>query len=111
MSFAMSSDPGAVMKQAAARCPAASGTNGRSQIVYRPSTPDAMLANPATMIHWAVSETTGWDSLMAEGSTNVVDDTPGRTVLWDRLGYDLSPFEPGWIVGKNATKNSASLDF
>ncbi len=51
--------------------------------------------NPATMVHWAVSEATGWDSLMVEGSTVVVDDTPGRTALWSRLGYDLSPFEPG----------------
>jgi nitroimidazol reductase NimA-like FMN-containing flavoprotein (pyridoxamine 5'-phosphate oxidase superfamily) len=51
--------------------------------------------NPGAMAHWNVSEATGWDSLMIEGTATVVDDTPGRTSLWDRMGYDLSPFEPG----------------
>ena len=51
--------------------------------------------NPHVMAHWNVSEGTGWDSLMIEGTATVVDDTPGRTALWDRMGYDLSPFEPG----------------
>ncbi len=47
------------------------------------------------MAHWTVAESTGWDSLLIEGPVEVVDDTPGRTALWDRMGYDLSPFEPG----------------
>lgn len=51
--------------------------------------------NPRAMAHWSVSESTGWDSLMIEGHASVVDDTPGRTALWDRMGYDLSAFEPG----------------
>ena len=51
--------------------------------------------DPRAMVHWNVSESTGWDSLMIEGTAIVVDDTPGRTALWDRMGYDLSPFEPG----------------
>ncbi len=49
----------------------------------------------AAMAHWNVSESTGWDSLMVEGSASVVDDNAGRTSLWNRMGYDLSPFEPG----------------
>lgn len=51
--------------------------------------------DPRTMLHWSVSEATGWDSLMIEGSANVVDTNEGRTALWDRMGYDLSMFEPG----------------
>ncbi len=52
-------------------------------------------ANPAAMAHWNVSEATGWDSLMVEGTATIVDDTPGRTALWNRMGYDLTAFEPG----------------
>lgn len=51
--------------------------------------------DPRAMAHWTVSEATGWDSLMIEGTATIVDDTTGRTALWDRMGYDLSPFEPG----------------
>lgn len=51
--------------------------------------------NPQAMVHWNVSEATGWDSLMVEGTARVVDSTEGRSVLWDRMGYDLSVFEPG----------------
>ena len=51
--------------------------------------------NPRAMAHWNVSEATGWDSLMIEGTVTVVDDTIGRTALWGRMGYDLAPFEPG----------------
>jgi hypothetical protein len=32
---------------------------------------------------------------MIEGPATIVDDTPGRTALWNRMGYDLTPFEPG----------------
>ena len=52
-------------------------------------------ANGRAMAHWNVSETTGWDSLMVEGLATVIDNTPGRSALWDRMGYDLSLFEPG----------------
>ena len=51
--------------------------------------------DPRAMAHWNVAEGTGWDSLMIEGTVTVVDDTAGRTALWGRMGYDLSPFEPG----------------
>jgi hypothetical protein len=51
ISFATSSDAGADTKHAAARCPPAFLTNGSIQLVYNASTPVAMFANPATMMH------------------------------------------------------------
>jgi nitroimidazol reductase NimA-like FMN-containing flavoprotein (pyridoxamine 5'-phosphate oxidase superfamily) len=52
-------------------------------------------ANPRALVHFQVSEATDWDSLMVWGSASIVDDTNGRRALWDRMGYDLAPFEPG----------------
>jgi hypothetical protein len=45
--------------------------------------------------HFAVSEATNWDSCVLWGETRVIDTTDGRRALWDRMGYDLSRFEPG----------------
>jgi nitroimidazol reductase NimA-like FMN-containing flavoprotein (pyridoxamine 5'-phosphate oxidase superfamily) len=52
-------------------------------------------ANPRAAVHFAVSEATGWDSCIVWGDAAVVDTTEGRTALWERMGYDLSLFEPG----------------
>ncbi len=42
-----------------------------------------------------MSEATNWDSLIVDGTANLIDTTEGRRALWDRMGYDLSLFEPG----------------
>ncbi len=52
-------------------------------------------ANPQAFVHFAVSEATGWDSLMVQAEASIVDTTEGRRALWDRMGYDLAAFEPG----------------
>ena len=52
-------------------------------------------SNPFAMVHFAVSEANGWDSLMLEGPATLVDTVAGRKALWDRMGYDLATFEPG----------------
>jgi nitroimidazol reductase NimA-like FMN-containing flavoprotein (pyridoxamine 5'-phosphate oxidase superfamily) len=52
-------------------------------------------ANPAVQLHWAVSDSTNWDSLIVDGTADIVDTVDGRRELWDRMGYDLSMFEPG----------------
>lgn len=52
-------------------------------------------ANPAVQLHWLVGEQTNWDSLIVDGTAIIVDDVEGRRALWDRMGYDLSAFEPG----------------
>lgn len=46
-------------------------------------------------LHWAVSPDTNHDSLVIDGEATVVDTVEGRAALWDRMGYDLSEFEPG----------------
>ncbi|MEM9037891.1 MAG: pyridoxamine 5'-phosphate oxidase family protein [Actinomycetota bacterium] len=46
-------------------------------------------------LHWVVSEATNFDSLIVDGTATIVDTTEGRRSLWDRMGYDLMPFEPG----------------
>lgn len=51
--------------------------------------------NPRATVHFAVGETTGWDSCIVWGDAHIVDTTAGRTELWDRMGYDLRAFEPG----------------
>jgi nitroimidazol reductase NimA-like FMN-containing flavoprotein (pyridoxamine 5'-phosphate oxidase superfamily) len=51
--------------------------------------------NPRATVHYAVSEASGWDSCIVWGDAQIVDTTPGRIALWDRMGYDLAPFEPG----------------
>jgi len=50
--------------------------------------------DPRAHLHWAVSPDTNNDSLLIEGTTEVLDTTEHRTALWDRMGYDLSEFEP-----------------
>jgi nitroimidazol reductase NimA-like FMN-containing flavoprotein (pyridoxamine 5'-phosphate oxidase superfamily) len=50
---------------------------------------------PYAMVHFAVSEANGWDSLMLEGPAHLVDTVEGRRALWGRMGYDLAAFEPG----------------
>lgn len=51
--------------------------------------------NPRATVHFAVGETTGWDSCIVWGEATIVDTTPGRVALWDEMGYDLRAFEPG----------------
>jgi nitroimidazol reductase NimA-like FMN-containing flavoprotein (pyridoxamine 5'-phosphate oxidase superfamily) len=51
--------------------------------------------NPQAMVHFQVSAETDWDSLMIRGTTSIIDTVEGRRALWDRMGYDLAPFEPG----------------
>jgi hypothetical protein len=46
-------------------------------------------------VHFAVGESTGWDSCIVWGEATIVDTTPGRVALWDEMGYDLRAFEPG----------------
>lgn len=52
-------------------------------------------SNPNVQLHWLVAEATNWDSLIIDGTANLIDTTEGRRALWDRMGYDLSLFEPG----------------
>lgn len=52
-------------------------------------------SNPRATVHFAVSEATGWDSCIVWGDAEIVDTVEGRRALWDRMGYDLTPFEPG----------------
>ena len=51
--------------------------------------------NPAVQVHWLVSEATNMDSLIVDGTAQIVDTAEGRRALWDRMGYDLNAFEPG----------------
>ena len=51
--------------------------------------------NPRATVHFAVGETTGWDSCIVWGTASIVDTTEGRRRLWDQMGYDLRAFEPG----------------
>ncbi len=52
-------------------------------------------ANPRVQLHWLVAEATNWDSLIIDGTADLIDTVDGRRALWDRMGYDLSLFEPG----------------
>jgi nitroimidazol reductase NimA-like FMN-containing flavoprotein (pyridoxamine 5'-phosphate oxidase superfamily) len=52
-------------------------------------------ANGKLTVHFAVSETTGWDSCVLWGDARVIDTTAERTALWGAMGYDLDRFEPG----------------
>jgi nitroimidazol reductase NimA-like FMN-containing flavoprotein (pyridoxamine 5'-phosphate oxidase superfamily) len=69
------------------------------ELVAFVATPEAKVANVRAngrmTAHYAVSEATGWDSCVLWGDARVVDTTEGRRALWDRMGYDLSRFEPG----------------
>lgn len=51
--------------------------------------------NPRASVHFAVGESTNWDSCIVWGDVSIVDTTEGRRSLWDRMGYDLAAFEPG----------------
>lgn len=51
--------------------------------------------NPRAAVHFAVGESTGWDSCIVWGDASIVDTVEGRRALWDRMGYDLAAFEPG----------------
>lgn len=51
--------------------------------------------NPRATVHFAVGESTTWDSCIVWGDARLVDTTAGRSELWDRMGYDLRAFEPG----------------
>ena len=52
-------------------------------------------ANPRVSVHFSVSAETDWDSCVVWGDGKIVDDTPGREALWDKMGYDCNMFEPG----------------
>ena len=52
--------------------------------------------NPSVSLHYQVSETTGWDSLMIWGGATVLDSLEDKRRLWDGVfSYDLSLFSPG----------------
>lgn len=51
--------------------------------------------NPRATVHFAVGPNTNWDSCIVWGAVEIVDDDAGRTALWEKMGYDLTPFEPG----------------
>jgi nitroimidazol reductase NimA-like FMN-containing flavoprotein (pyridoxamine 5'-phosphate oxidase superfamily) len=58
-------------------------------------------ANPRAFVHFQVSEALDWDSLMVACDAAIVDTLDGRRALWDRMGYDLSVFEPGGVESDN----------
>lgn len=51
--------------------------------------------DPRVHFHWQVGPESNNDSLIVEGTATVIDTAEGRAGLWDRMGYDLSEFEPG----------------
>lgn len=51
--------------------------------------------NPRASVHFAVGEGTNWDSCIVWGSARIADTTSERRDLWNRMGYDLTAFEPG----------------
>lgn len=51
--------------------------------------------NPKVSVHFSVSAETDWDSCVVWGEGRIIDDTPGRTELWNKMGYDCTLFEPG----------------
>ncbi len=51
-------------------------------------------SNPNVTLHWQVSEATGNDSLIVDGTARVVDDLEGRRTYWSRW-FDCDTFEPG----------------
>lgn len=51
--------------------------------------------NPRICVHFGVGADTDWDSCVLWGDTTIVDDTEGRSALWDKMGYDCNLFEPG----------------
>jgi nitroimidazol reductase NimA-like FMN-containing flavoprotein (pyridoxamine 5'-phosphate oxidase superfamily) len=58
-------------------------------------------ANPRAFVHFQVSEALDWDSLMLVCDAAIVDSLDGRRARWDRMGYDLSAFEPGGFESAN----------
>ena len=51
--------------------------------------------NPRATVHYAVGESTNWDSCIVWGDARIVDSVEGRRALWDKMGYELAAFEPG----------------
>lgn len=51
--------------------------------------------NHRMAIHYSVAQSSNWDSCIIWGDVTIVDSNEGRSALWDKMGYDLSPFEPG----------------
>jgi nitroimidazol reductase NimA-like FMN-containing flavoprotein (pyridoxamine 5'-phosphate oxidase superfamily) len=51
--------------------------------------------NPRATVHFAVGPDTNWDSCIVWGRARIESSVDGRRALWDRMGYDLSAFEPG----------------
>ena len=51
--------------------------------------------NPRIAVHFSVGPTTNWDSCIVRGDVVIEDTNAGRTNLWDKMSYDLAPFEPG----------------
>ena len=61
-------------------------------------------ANPAVCLHWQVSESTGWDSLLAWGTAAVLATTQDKRRLWSGvLSYDLDAFSTGGPDGSPDT--------
>lgn len=52
-------------------------------------------SNPNVSVHFSVSAETDWDSCILWGHGRIIDDTAGRELLWDKMGYDCNLFEPG----------------
>lgn len=50
--------------------------------------------DPRVHLHWAVSPETNNDSLLIEGTAEVLDTLEQRAQLWHQMGYDLGEFEP-----------------
>lgn len=57
-------------------------------------------AHPAVMLHWQVSDQTGFDSLIVWGDTTIHDDLDTKRRLWNGVfDYDLRMFSPGGPEG------------
>ena len=52
-------------------------------------------SNPRATVHFAVGANTDRDSCIVWGDVTLLDTTQERQNLWDKMGYDLAPFEPG----------------
>ena len=78
--------------------PVAVAWNGDTLLAFLASN-EAKVANvrtnPKVSVHFSVSADTDWDSCVVWGTGRIVDDTAGRTALWDKMGYDCNLFEPG----------------
>lgn len=52
-------------------------------------------AHRRATVHFSVGPTTEWDSCIVWGDVDLIETIEGRRNLWDKMGYDLSAFEPG----------------